>query len=97
MGKILKELLGYVPETITDRGKTVPVPKDAALSLSKRMMSIKPQQEPTASLCLQDSWISAAPNPNGLAASKRRRSSSSSASSAQVNKRVKAKLTSRQE
>ncbi|KAA6412973.1 MAG: serine threonine kinase [Lasallia pustulata] len=97
MGKILKELLGYVPETITDRGKTVPVPKDAALSLSKRMMSIKPQQRPTASLCLQDSWISAAPNPNGLAASKRRRSSFSSASSAQLNKRVKAKLTSRQE
>jgi serine/threonine protein kinase len=58
LGKILKELLADVPqETKVRGGKTMVVNKQPAMQLAQYMMQPSPQQRPTASACLQHTWL----------------------------------------
>jgi serine/threonine protein kinase len=79
LGKILQELVRGVPSVLC--GKTIPVNKEPALRLIRRMMQDDPGRRPTAAKCLNDPWMATISRSDSLLAQKRGRSPTPSTSS----------------
>ncbi|KAL9018173.1 MAG: hypothetical protein Q9185_004495 [Variospora sp. 1 TL-2023] len=81
LGKILQELVQDVPLQISPlRGKTIPVNKEAALRLIRRMMQDDPKRRPTAAECVKDPWMATNTHSDSLLGQKRDRSPTPSTS-----------------
>ncbi|KAI4288218.1 MAG: hypothetical protein L6R35_002517 [Caloplaca aegaea] len=81
LGKILQELVQDVPLQISPfRGKTIPVNKEPALRLIRRMMQDDPKRRPTAAECVKDPWMATNNYSDSLLGQKRNRSPTPSTS-----------------
>ncbi|KAI4138837.1 MAG: hypothetical protein LQ341_004493 [Variospora aurantia] len=81
LGKILQELVQDVPLQISPfRGKTIPVNKEPALRLIRRMMQDDPKWRPTAAECVKDPWMATNNHSDSLLGQKRNRSPTPSTS-----------------
>ncbi|KAL8972166.1 MAG: hypothetical protein Q9197_002912 [Variospora fuerteventurae] len=81
LGKILQELVQDVPLQISPlRGKTIPVNKEPALRLIRRMMQDDPKRRPTAAECVEDPWMATNNRSDSLLGQKRDRSPTPSTS-----------------